>query len=62
MDEENDNVETAEEEKESEEKEEQSEEGEQYNVQEDTQVPMTFEEMLSRCEKQTDSAHDPMKI
>ena len=23
---------------------------------------MTFEKMLSRCEEQTDSAHDPMKI
>ena len=23
---------------------------------------MTFEEMLSRCEEQTDSAHDPMEI
>ena len=61
MDEEKDNAKTAEE-KQSEEKEEQSEEDEQDNVQEDAQVPITVEEMLSRCEEQTDSAHDSMKI
>ena len=61
MDEEKDNAETAEE-KQSYKKEEQSEEDDQYNLQEDAQVPMTFEEMLSRCEEQTDSAHDPIKI
>ena len=27
-----------------------------------TKSPLTFEEMLSRCEEQTDSAHDPIKI
>ena len=26
------------------------------------QVPMTFEEMLSMCEEQTESAHDSTKI
>ena len=61
MDEENHNAKTAEE-KESEERDEQSEEVEQHNVQEGAQVPMTFEEMLSRCEEQTESAYDPMKI
>ena len=61
MDEEKDNAKTAEKE-ESQETEEQSEEGEQYNVQEDVQVPMTLAKMLSRCEEQTDPAHDPMKI
>ena len=61
MDEEKDNAKTAEV-KPSEEKEEQSEEGEQHNVQEGAQVPMTFEEMLSRCEEQTESAHEQMKI
>ena len=60
MDEEKDNAKTAEI-KESEEREEQLEEGEQNHVQEDAQVPSIFEEMLSRCEEQTDSAHDPMK-
>ena len=34
----------------------------EYNNQDDAQVPMTFEEMLSRCEEQTDSPHDPVKI
>ena len=43
MDEEKDNAKTGEV-RESEEREEQSEEGEQNNVQEDAQVPMTFEE------------------
>ena len=61
MDEEKDNAKTAEV-KESKEREEHSEEGEQHNVQEGGQVPMTFEEMLSRCEEQTESTHDPMKI
>ena len=61
MDEEKDNAKTAEE-KESEEREEQPEEGEQHNVQEGAQVHMTFKEMLSRCEEQAESAHDPMKI
>ena len=61
MDEEKDNAKTAEE-TQSEEKEEQSEEDEQNNVQNDAQVPMTFEEMLLRCEEQIDSSHDPMKI
>ena len=56
MDEENDNAKTAEE-TQSEEKEEQSEEDEQNNVQDDAQVPMTFEEMLLRCEEQIDSSH-----
>ena len=57
MDEEKDNAKEGEE-KESEESEEQPEEGEQHNVQEGAQVPMTFKEMLSRCEEQTESAHD----
>ena len=61
MDEEKDNAKTAEV-KESEERKEQSEEGEQHNVQEGAQVPITFEEMLSRREEQTESAHDPIKI
>ena len=61
MDEQKDNAKTAEE-KESEEREEQPEEGEQHNVQEGAQVPMTFEEMLSRCEEQTESGHDSTKI
>ena len=61
MDEEKDNAKTAEE-KESEEREEQPEEGEPHNVQEGAQVPMTFEEMLSRCEEQIQSAHDSTKI
>ena len=39
-------------------REEQAEGGEQHNVKEGAQVPMTFEEMLSRCEEQTESAHD----
>ena len=52
MDEEKDNAKEAEEE-ESEESEEQPEEGEPHNVQEGAQVPMTFKEMLSRCEEQT---------
>ena len=38
------------------------EEGEQHHVQEGAQVPVTFEEMLSRCEEQTESAHDSTKI
>ena len=33
-------------------------EDEQSNVQDDAQVPMTFEEMLLRCEEQVDSSHD----
>ena len=61
MDEEKENAKT-EEETHSEEKEEQSEEDEQNNVQDDAQVPMTFEKMLFRCEEQIDSSHDPMKI
>ena len=61
MDEEKDNAKTAEE-KESEEREEQPEEGEQKNVQEGAQIPMTFKEMLSRCEEQTELAHDSIKI
>ena len=60
-DEEKDNAKPAEE-KESEEREEQPEGGEQHNVQEDAQVPMTFNEMLSRCKKQTESAHDSTRI
>ena len=47
--------------KKKEENEEQPEEGEQHNVQEGAQVPMTFMEMLSRCEEQTESAHDSTK-
>ena len=61
MNEEKDNA-TEAEEKESEESEEQPEEGEQHNVQEGAHVPMTFEEMLSMCEEQTESAHDSTKI
>ena len=61
MNEEKDNAKEAEE-KESEESEEHSEEGEQHNVQEGAQVPTTFEEMLSMCEEQTESAHDSTKI
>ena len=60
MDEEKDNAKEAEE-KESEESEEQPEEGEQSNVQEGAQVPMTFKELLTRCEEQTESAHDSTK-
>ena len=56
MDEEKENAQTAEA-TQSEEKED-----EQNNVQDDDQIPMTFEEMLSRCEEQVDSSHDPMKI
>ena len=56
MDEEKENAQT-EEVKQSEKKED-----EQNNVQDDAQVPMTFEEMLLRCEEQVDSSHDPMKI
>ena len=37
-------------------------EDEQNNVQDDAQVPMTFEEMLIRCEEQVDSSHDADKI
>ena len=37
-------------------------EDEQNNVQDDAQVPMTFEEMLLRCEEQLDSSHDSKKI
>ena len=51
-DEEKDNAKPAEE-KESEEREEQPEGGDQHNVQEDAQVPMTFNEILSRCEEHT---------
>ena len=61
MDEEKDNAKTLEE-KQSEEREEQPEEGEQHNVQEGAQVTMTFEEMLSRCEEQTESAHDSVNL
>ena len=61
MDEEKDIAKGAEE-KEIEESEEQPEEGEQHNVSGGPQVPMTFEEMLSRCEKQTESAHDSTNI
>ena len=57
MDEEKDNANAAEE-KECAENEEQPEEAEQRYVQEAAQVPMTFEEMLSRCEEQTESGHD----
>ena len=35
---------------------------ERNNVQDDVQVPMTFEEMLIRCEKQVDSSHASDKI
>ena len=56
MDEEKDNAQTAEA-TQSEEKED-----EQNNVQDDAQVPLTFEEMLLRCEEQIHSSHDPMKI
>ena len=56
MDEENDNAQT-EEVIQSEEKED-----EQNNGQDDAQVPMTFEEMLLRCEEQVDSSHDSKKI
>ena len=56
MDEEKDNART-EEVTQSEEK-----EYEQNNVQDDAQVPMTFEEMLLRCEEQVDSSHDSKKI
>ena len=38
--------------------EEQPEEGEQHNVQESAQLPITFVEILSRCEEQRESAHD----
>ena len=34
----------------------------QNNVQDDAQVPMTFEEMLLRCEEQVDSSCDSNKI
>ena len=37
-------------------------EDEQNNVQDDAQVPMTFEEMLLRCEEQVDSSCDSDKI
>ena len=37
-------------------------EDEQNNIQDDAQVPMTFEEMLLRCEEQVDSSCDPKKI
>ena len=37
-------------------------EDEQNNVQDDAQVPTTFEEMLLRCEEQVDSSCDPKKI
>ena len=56
MDEENDNAQT-EEVTQSEEKED-----EQNNVQDDAQVPMTFEEMLLRCEEQVDSSCGSKKI
>ena len=56
MDEEKDNDQT-EEVIQSEEKED-----EQNNVQDDAQVPMTFEEMLLRCEEQVDSSCDSKKI
>ena len=55
MDEEKDNAQTAEA-AQSEEKED-----EQNNVQDDAQVPMTFEEMLLRCEEKVDSSCDPIK-
>ena len=61
IDEEKDNVKTAKE-KEGEEREEQPEECEQQNAQEGAQVPITFEKMFSRCEEQTESAHDSIKI
>ena len=37
-------------------------EDEQTNFQDDAQVPMTFEEMLLRCEEQVDSSCDSEKI
>ena len=37
-------------------------EDEQNNGQDYAQVPMTFEEMLLRCEEQVDSSHDSKKI
>ena len=37
-------------------------EDEQNNVQDDAQVPMTFDEMLLRCKEQVDSSHDSKKI
>ena len=37
-------------------------EDEQNNVQDDGHVPMTFEEMLIRCEEQVKSSHDSDKI
>ena len=43
-------------------REEEPEVGEQHNVQEGAQVPIPFEEILSRCEEQTESVHDPIKI
>ena len=52
MDEEKDNAQTAEA-TQSEEK-----EAEHNYVQDDAEVPMTFEEMLLRCEEQIDSSHD----
>ena len=56
MNEEKDNAQT-EEVTQSEEKED-----EQNNVQDDAQVPMSFEEMLIRCEEQVDSSCDSDKI
>ena len=56
MDEEKENAQTAES-TQSEEKED-----EQNNVQDDAHVPMTFEEMLLRCEEQINSSCNPMKI
>ena len=56
MDEEKENAQT-EEVTQSEEKED-----DQNNVQDDAQVPMTFEEMLLRGEEQVDSSCDPKKI
>ena len=45
------------EEKESENNEEQPEEDEQQDGQEGLQVPMSFKEMLLRCEEQAESQH-----